>query len=340
VIEIDGAYGEGGGQIVRTACSLAVLTRQACHIVNIRQARKQPGLRRQHLMAIQALSEFCGGILRGGEVGSGELAFFPGDKIATHVDLQIDTAASMTLIAECLIPAFLSASGTVSMRFAGGATDTAFAPSLDYFRYVFVPLLHRIGVGVNTQVARRGYYPPGGAQVSIEVELAKPRTAIAMTRGKLRKIRILSSAASVLRARKVAERQVEGAAQMLGLVAISPEPSIEYASSISPGSAVCIVAEFETGAIGASALGARGKLAEHVGEEAARQFLAELDSPACLDRHMADQVLPYMALADSRGSVTVSDITAHCRTNMWVIQKFRSGKFSINDGMIQWEPGE
>jgi RNA 3'-terminal phosphate cyclase (ATP) len=340
MIEIDGAYGEGGGQIVRTACSLAALTRQACHIVNIRQARKEPGLRRQHLVAIQALSEFCGGTLRGGEVGSGELTFFPGNKAAAHVDLQINTAASITLIAQCIIPALLSASGTVSMRFAGGATDTAFAPPLDYFRYVFVPLLQRAGVGVNTAVARRGYYPPGGADVTIEVKAATPRAVIMTKRGKLGKIRILSSAASILRPRKVAERQIEGVSRLLGTMPMTPECGVEYATSISAGSAVCIVAEFETGPIGASALGARGRLAEQVGDEAARQFLAEFDSPACLDRHMADQVLLYMALADGRSCVTVAEITSHCRTNMWVIEKFLGGKFEVKDHMIRWEPGK
>jgi RNA 3'-terminal phosphate cyclase (ATP) len=108
------------------------------------------------------LSEFCRRILQGGEVGSRELTFFPGDEIATHVDLQIDTAENITPIAQCLIPAFLSALEPVSMRFVGGVTDTAFAPLLDYFQHVYVPLLQRAGIGVNTHVASRDYYPPGG----------------------------------------------------------------------------------------------------------------------------------------------------------------------------------
>jgi RNA 3'-phosphate cyclase len=283
------------------------------------------------------VSDFCKGTMQGGEVGSGALSFFPGDKTAPEAHLKIDTAASVTLIAQCLIPAFLCASEPVLMRFAGVATDTAFAPPLDYFRHAFAPLLQRVGIGVDTIVERRGYYPPGGAEMTIEVRPSKPRTLIATNRGELRKIRILSSAASILRVRKVAERQIEGAFRVLRAVPILPEPSVEYASSLSAGSAVCIVADFETGPIGASALGARGKLAERVGEEAASQFLAELDSQACLDRHMADQMLPYIALADSGGCVTVSEITNHCRTNMWVIEKFLKGKFTVVDRMIWWE---
>ncbi len=226
------------------------------------------------------------------------------------------------------------------MRFAGGATDTAFAPPLDYFRYVFLPLLRSAGIGVNTHIARRGYYPTGGAEVMIEVEPAKLQPVIAMRRGELRKIRIFSSAASILKQRKVAERQIEGALRRLGSVVVVPETSIEYSTSVSAGSAACIVAEFETSSIGTSALGARGKLAELVGAEAAREFLAVLDSAASLDRHMADQILPYMALAGSGSCVTVADMTSHCRTNMWVIEKFLKGKFEVEDRMIWWKRGE
>jgi len=267
-------------------------------------------------VAIQTLSEFCGGTLQGGAVGSRELVFLPGCKAAPEVHLQINTAASITLIAQCLIPTSLTAFEPVLMRFAGCATDTAFAPPLDYFRYVFVPLLQRVGIGVNTHIARRRYYPPGGAQVTIEVKPAKPRALIATTRGELRKIRIFSTAASILEPRKVAERQIEGASRLLGQVAIAPESSIEYASSLSAGSAICIVAEFEAGPLGASALGARGKLAEQVGEEAARDLLTDLKAPVCLDQYMADQALLYMALADSRSCITVTDLTDHSRTNM------------------------
>ena len=145
------------------------------------------------------------------------------------------------------------------MRFAGGATDTAFASPVDYFQYVFVPLLHRVGISVNSHIARRGYNPPGGAQVTIEVKPAKPLALIATTRGELRKIRIFSTAASILKPRKVAERQIEGASRLLGRVAITPESSIEYASSLSAGSVICIVTEFDAGPIGASALSVPGK---------------------------------------------------------------------------------
>lgn len=340
MIEINGAYGEGGGQIVRTACSLATLTRQACHIVNIRQARRVPGLRVQHLLAVQALSELCGGSLKGDQVGSAELEFHPGNAVIGDIPIRIGTAASITLIAQCLIPALLFASKPVQVAFSGGATDTAFAPPLDYFLYVFLSFMRRIGISVNTDVTRRGYYPRGGAELIIGVEPAKPKPLVATMRGALKEIRLISSAAAILKQRRVAERQVEGALHPLASAGFTPTTGVEYPQSFSAGSALCIVAEFEGTTIGTSALGARGKLAERVGLEAAEQFLAELDSTACLDSHMADQILPYMALAGGGGCVTVTKMTNHCRTNMWVIEQFLRGRFQVRGQAIRWIPRE
>ncbi|HXZ87473.1 MAG TPA: RNA 3'-terminal phosphate cyclase [Candidatus Binataceae bacterium] len=338
MIEIDGAFGEGGGQIVRTACSLSALSGRATHIVNIRQARREPGLRLQHLLAVRALAELCGGSVEGAEVGSRELVFRPGRMAAKEIAVQIGTAASITLIVQCLIPAIHLTQRTTHIVIRGGATDTAFAPPLDYVREVFLWFLRRAGVAVNISAAKRGYYPRGGAEVEVEIAPARPRPIIATERGRLKEIRVLSSAASVLKNRKVAERQIEGAVAMLGALPIAPKTSIEYASSHSAGSAMCIVAEFEKTVVGASALGARGKMAEKVGLEAAENFLAEFNSTGCLDRHMADQILPYMALAPTASRVTVTEVTEHCRTNMWVIEKFVEGRFEVEERMIEWSP--
>jgi len=340
VIEIDGAYGEGGGQIVRTACSLAALTRQPCHIINIRQARREPGLRLQHVLAIQALRQLCGGSLIGDKVGSPDLTFRPGEILARDISVSISTAASITLIIQCLIPALLSAPCPVRVAFSGGATDTAFAPPLDYLRYILLRLLRTIGIDVDVETVRRGYYPVGGAEVIVEIRPAKPQAIDMSTRGPLKQIHLMSSAAAILRRRRVAERQLEGALPLLGSLPLAPKGSTEYSPSISAGSALCIVAEFERTILGASALGARGKMAEQVGTEAAEQFLTEFNSNACLDHYMGDQILPYMALAAQRSSVTVNKITEHCRTNIWVIEQFIAGKFEVQAERIRWSPAK
>jgi RNA 3'-phosphate cyclase len=335
-MEIDGSYGEGGGQIVRTACSLAAVTGKPCHIVNVRRARANPGLRLQHLLGLQALVQLCDGRLEGGEVGSLEIAFYPRQLCAHSLNIKIGTAGSITLILQTLLPIALATSMPLMIELEGGATDTALAPTFDYFRYVFLWFLRHMGADGDVTVNRRGYYPRGGAEVSVAIRPSRLKRIALTRRGPLRKISLISQAASVLKARRVAERQIEGAMGALGSLPRAVENTIDYAPSIAAGTSVCIVAEFEHTVVGADSLGARGKLAETVGREAALAFARELRSTACLDRHMADQILSYMALAAGGSCVTVSELTAHCRTNMWVIEKFLDGKFEVEGDLIRW----
>lgn len=336
MIEIDGSYGEGGGQILRTACSLAAVTGTPCHIINVRSARRNPGLRTQHLLGLQALARLCDGRLEGGAVGSREIAFFPGRVSARSLIIKIGTAGSVTLIIQTLLPVLLGASMPLTIELEGGGTDTAFAPPFDYLRYVFLWFLRRMGADLDVTVQRRGYYPRGGAAVRVEMRPSRLRPIALVERGALGKVSLISQAAGVLRARRVAERQIEGAIGALRTLPRAAESIVDYAPGIAAGSSMCIVAEFEHTVIGANSLGARGKLAEAVGKEAAAEFARELQSTACLDRHMADQILPYMALAPGSSCVSVSELTAHCRTNMWVIEKFLDGKFAIENNRIRW----
>ncbi len=338
MIEIDGAYGEGGGQIVRTACALAACTNRPCHIMNIRRGRKVPGLRLQHVLAVQTLRDLCGGRVAGDHVGSQVLTFAPGAATAKDTSIEIGSAASIPLIAQCLIPYLVSASRPIRLTLTGGATDTTYAPPHDYFRGVFLRVLEKIGIDVKVETSRRGFYPVGGAQASIEVEPATVRPLNLTSRGALLEMRLLSVASTTLKAHQVAERQIEGAVRLMQTRKIAPKVTVEYVASLSPGSALCVIAEFERTILGASALGAPRKAAERVGLEAAEQFLTELDSHACLDSHMADQILPYMALAGEPSAVTVSKVTDHCRTNIWVIEQFIEGKFEVEEPCISWIP--
>jgi RNA 3'-terminal phosphate cyclase (GTP) len=338
MIEIDGSHGEGGGQIVRTACSLAVVAGKPCRIFNIRQRREAAGLKLQHLLALRALAELCDGRLDGDQIGSSELAFYPG-KVARHdLQIKIATAGSITLILQCLIPAILATSKPVTVSFEGGATDTSGAPPLDYFQHVFVWFLRCMGLEVKIQVSRRGYYPKGGSLLTAEIIPAPLKSIRATERGALRRISLFSSSSHILRRRKVAERQIEGALSVLQSASLLLEPEVDYVQSVSPGSSICIVAEFERTVVGASALGAIRKSAEDVGKEAGTLFSSEIRSSAALDRHMADQILPYLALMGAGARVTVSEITRHCRTNMWVIEKFLPGKFELEGNEIRWMP--
>jgi RNA 3'-terminal phosphate cyclase (GTP) len=233
VIQIDGSYGEGGGQIVRTTCSLAVLTHNPVRIFNIRLRRPAPGLRPQHLLGVTALAEFSGGRLEGAYVGSTELLFHPGRVSVGELQLKLATAGSIPLILQTLIPASLNRSASVTVGFDGGATDTPFAPPLDYLRHVFLWFLERMGISVEISISRRGYYPKGGTRLSAQIMPARPRPLSLLDRGKLRTIFLISQASESLKMRRVAERQLDGALNVPGLQSLSRECSSDYAPSIS-----------------------------------------------------------------------------------------------------------
>jgi len=335
-LEIDGSYGEGGGQIVRTACSLAALTRKRCRIFNIRQARRQPGLRTQHLASARLLAQLCAGRLEGDEIDSRELLFLPGRVAARHLSLKVETAGSITLILQALLPAVVVARAPFAIDFEGGGTDTSRAPTLDYFEHVFAWFLKQMGINLDLTVVRRGYYPKGGAALSVQMRTRNLKLPKLLGRGPLGQVTVWSQAAQALKPRKVAERQITGALGVLDALNLPIVSKVAYHPSFSPGSSLCIVAEFAHTVIGSSNLGAIGKLAEDVGKEAAVSFAEEFGSLACLDRFMADQIMPYLALAGDGASATVSQVTSHCRTNMWVIEKFLDGRFDLRDHTITW----
>jgi RNA 3'-terminal phosphate cyclase len=149
---------------------------------------------------------------------------------------------------------------------------------------------------------------------------------------------IISGASENLKKNRVAQRQISGAKQILGKLKLPLEEKVKYYSSFSTGSQINIIAELENTVFGANDLGKLGKSAEQVGKEAAQNFLKEVQSEACLDKYVADQILPYMALAQERSEVTVSEITSHCQTNIWLIEKFLDGKFKIEGNKISWLP--
>jgi RNA 3'-phosphate cyclase len=191
-------------------------------------------------------------------------------------------------------------------------------------------------VKVEIEILRRGYYPEGGARLKAKIFPTKLKSINLVERGEIKKISIISGASQSLKDKKVAERQIAGVKEVLGKLNLPIEEKIEYYDVQSPGSQICLIAEFENAILGTDNLGKLGKRAEDVGKEAALELLKEQKSGACLDKHLADQILPYMALAPGKSQVTVSEITEHCKTNIWVIEKFIEGKFEIKGNLITW----
>jgi RNA 3'-terminal phosphate cyclase (GTP) len=341
MLEIDGS---AGGQVLRTACALSAITKQPCRIFRIRRNRPKPGLMPQHLLGIQALAKLCRGRLEGDKLSSEEINFWPGEIAAEDLHLKIETAGSITLILQTLLPLSLAAARPMEITFEGGATDTFFSPTIDYFRYVFLKILERTGIKVETDIFKRGYYPEGGARIATKIYPSKSGKINLTERGNLKKILMISGAADSLKSKKVAERQLAGIKEIFGRLGLPSEEKIEYYETRSPGSQICLVAEFAlkstdpaTVFLGTDNLGKLGKRAEDVGKEAALELLKEQKSGACLDKYSADQILLYLALAGAGSSATVSEVTEHCLTNIGTIEKFLKGKFEIKNNLIIWQ---
>jgi len=323
MIEVDGSYGEGGGQILRSAVSFSALTGEPARIVNIRAGRENPGLRPQHLKAVEAVALLCGGDADGLEVGSTEVKFAPGEIRSGGVKVDVGTAGSATLVLQALLPVALHAHDGVVLEVSGG-TDVKWSPTADYLRNVLCFFLGMVGCDVKVDVVRRGFYPKGGGLVRVKVKPWVDRGAFELTeRGEFQAVDVCSVATGHLREAEVAERQVKGF-----LKDFAPHHKVGvmerlYAESQSVGSSFTAAARYGNTVVGVCTLGERGLKAEAVGGRAAAELKAELDSGAPLDRHMADQIVPYVALAGGR--VRVSEVTEHARTGVHVANLFGYG---------------
>jgi RNA 3'-phosphate cyclase len=340
MIEIDGSFLEGGGQILRTATALAVIKKIPCRIFNIRKKRENPGLQTQHLLGLRALAELCNGRLEGDYLNSTEIKFYPGEIIAKDLLVKIETAGSITLCLQTLLPVALFAKNPIKISFKGGGTDVPFSPTIDHFRYVFLKILEKMGAKIEINVIKRGYYPAGGGILEARVYPSKLKPLVLTEKGDFKKILAISGAAESLKSKKVSERQLMGAREVLKKLKLPIEERIEYYSTDCPGSQIFIGAFFENAVLGIDNLGKLGKRAEDVGKECALQLLEEEKSKACLDRFLTDQILIYLALAEGKSQIKISKLTLHAQTNINIIEQFLKGKFEIKNNILSWIPSK
>ncbi|NOZ67736.1 MAG: RNA 3'-phosphate cyclase [Deferribacteres bacterium] len=317
-IEIDGSFGEGGGQILRTALSLSCITGRALRLFNIRKGRKKPGLMPQHVTCVRAASEISGAKVSGAETGSTELMFTPREIRPGGYYFDIKTAGSSSLVLQTLLPPLVSAGGPSRITIKGG-THVPFSPCYDYISRVFLTMLDRLGVRVESSINRYGFYPKGGGEVSFKVLPAKEIKGLNITvKGKLLSASGYSGVANL--PASIAERQKNSLIRTIA--PLSADIRVMEVPSPGEGTFVFLKAEYEGAPAGFSSLGKRGKPAEEVGREAAEEFLDFHNTRACLDPYLSDQIVIYLSLAREKSSFTASRITRHLMTNLWVIEKF------------------
>jgi RNA 3'-terminal phosphate cyclase (GTP) len=321
MIEIDGSYGEGGGQILRTAVALAAYLETPCRIRNIRKGRPTPGVRPQHAAGVQALAALCRAEVSGLHVGSAEVTFKPGRIGGGTLRIEVGTAGAIGLILQTVMLPAAKALAPLLLTVHGG-TDVPWAPTIGYCQEVTLTVLSRMGYAGEATLTRRGYFPRGSGEVSVALKKAALSPVQLLEPGQIRKIRGRSHAADVLKQGKVVERQQEGAMASLKKLGVPCEIAAEYGQTASPGSGIDLWAVAEHTVLGADALGARGKRAEEVGEEAAAALIRQISSGAALDEWMGDQILPFLAIAGGASTISIARITDHLRTNLWVINHF------------------
>ncbi len=320
MLTIDGSFGEGGGQIMRTSVAMAAIARTPVKITNIRSNRPKPGLSAQHLTAIQAITSLTDAEVIGLEMRSTEITFIPKNIRGGTYHLDIGTAGSISLLLQCLIPVALHAPETVVFDITGG-TDVKWSPPIDYLRYVTLPALALMGCAVNIEVGRRGYYPRGGGRVRAVIT---PSLISGVDFKRKNADRVYGCSHASRLPGHVVRRQRDAAVIRLHDHGYDSDITTEHEDCASTGSGITLWC----GHIAGSALGERGKRAEVVGSDAANSIIRELDSGASVDVYLADQLIPYMAMAKS-GSFTTRELSMHTKTNIRVSEQFTDTRFEV-----------
>jgi len=244
MIEIDGSFGEGGGQIIRTSLALSALTGKPFRIYNIRAKRKNPGLRPQHLNAVKAVAELCNAEVTDIEVGTKELTFKPNEIEEKILNIDIGTAGATTLILHALLPAILHSKKHIKVRIKGG-TNNPMAPPIDNVLLVFLPTLEKFGAKIVGKLIRRGYYPKGGGEIFVDILPSELNEIIITHRGELKEIVGIANASKQLEKAKVADREAKGAVRKLKELNVPINIKKEYCDTLSIGTSISLCAKFE-----------------------------------------------------------------------------------------------
>ena len=318
MIHLDGSYGEGGGQILRSALALSLITRQPFRIERIRARRSTPGLLRQHLTAVLAAARVGSAKVDGARERSTELTFEPQTLLGGHYTFDIGSAGSTTLVLQTILVPLLIASEPSTIELEGG-THNPGSPTFDFLTRSFLPLVQRMGAKVDVALERAGFFPMGGGRILVTIEPARELGALEL---------LERGALNAKRARAiVANLPLDIAHRELAVIDWK-DAQAQTVNAYGPGNALTLEAESEHVTEVVTGFGKRGVRAEQVARYAKEEMDRYLDSDAATGEHLADQLLLPMAVGGG-GAFTTVHATEHTKTNAEVIQKFVSARVTF-----------
>ncbi|MBN2098311.1 MAG: RNA 3'-phosphate cyclase [Dehalococcoidia bacterium] len=340
MIEIDGGEGSGSGTIVRLAVSLSTILGQELRLTNIRAKRDKRGLRPQHRQVVTACASLCGGEVERATVGSSEITYRPGKHIRGGVyQWDISTAGSTTMLAVSLLLVGCFADGPSVFTLKGGLFQD-FAPSAHHMRGVLLPFLGRMGVGAEILIKKPGYVPEGKGILEVKVKPVKAglRPLVLTDRGRVIGVRGIALS-SHLAEQEVSDRMAEECSARLEAAGYDSEIEAVYeTSSDQKGADLTVWAETDSGAIiGADRAGKLGRRSEEIGRYVAGSILDDLKTGATVDRYVADQLIPFCAIASGASEYVIPSVTEHVETNLWLVEKMLGAETRLDGRCLRIE---
>lgn len=316
-IQIDGSQGEGGGQILRTALALSMITGQAFELINIRAGRKKPGLMRQHLVCVQASQQISQAYVEGAELHSQRLYFAPQHVQSGKYQFQIGSAGSTTLVLQTLLPALLLQNVASELTISGG-THNPLAPTADFIEQCFLPMLTNIGITTEFKLNKAGFFPIGAGEIQIKIQPWQHRNKLnLLDRGTLQSTEAFAAVLNLSEEAQIAQRELATLNKRLKL----DTQQQFHLNGISQGNTAYVKVEHQQHIQLFTALGEMRKSAEQIANHLAEQVKQYIVSQAAVDEYLADQLLLPLALGQG-GEFTAQCISEHTRTQATMIEKF------------------
>jgi RNA 3'-terminal phosphate cyclase (ATP) len=325
MILIDGSAGEGGGQVLRSALALSILTRTPFKMERIRAGRDKPGLRPQHLTSVTAAKEVSNADVTGAEVGSRELTFRPRTVQGGNRTFSVGTAGSATLVLQTILPALLRAREPSLVTLEGG-THNSHAPPFEFLSESFLPLLRKMGAKIEATLIRPGFYPKGGGRMTVKVEPSELGALELEERGALVSRKAIAHSSGLPPA--VAERELRVCKERLGL-GRDEIVRMDWDEAFGPGNAVNVIEKFANVTVVSTGFGERNARPDEVAEQAIGPVLRYLETKAAVEEHLCDQLLLPMAMG--RGGIfTTTELTGHTTTQIETLKQFLGGEVEVD----------